>query len=379
MDDSFRCSSSGPTPKIGLGCVTFGREVDESTSFAMLEHAVAHGIRFFDTAAAYGNGASEAILGRWLSLHQAERAEFTIATKLLPPYTAAGIESGVRESAARLQLETIDMLFLHQWHATASQPEVLAALASLVSSGQVRALGASNFFSGLLGGIALATAFGWFLHWQYGLAVRLTLATPFLALLAQGGDLFESWLKRRAGKKDSGALFPGHGGALDGDARPVPRLLSLALGGTHRRATLAPDALAAGSTRRRPLHWPGTGEVRATEIEVMVTGCVGRPSRLASESMVRSTSSPESMKPNAVMPGSMPAASSNVATSSWPRSPCVPAGPPATARRDGQCTPRTESSNAPRSVMPASARGWLDFSENDTDHTNRRRIASRVS
>lgn len=70
-------------------------------------------------------------------------------------------------------------------------------------------------WAGLLGGIALATAFGWFLHWQYGLAVRLTLATPFLALLAQGGDLFESWLKRRAGKKDSGALFPGHGGALD--------------------------------------------------------------------------------------------------------------------------------------------------------------------
>lgn len=36
-----------------------------------------------------------------------------------------------------------------------------------------------------------------------------------LAILGQAGDLFESWLKRRAGVKDSGSLIPGHGGLLD--------------------------------------------------------------------------------------------------------------------------------------------------------------------
>ena len=35
------------------------------------------------------------------------------------------------------------------------------------------------------------------------------------ALIAQAGDFFESWMKRRAGVKDSGKLIPGHGGLFD--------------------------------------------------------------------------------------------------------------------------------------------------------------------
>ena len=41
------------------------------------------------------------------------------------------------------------------------------------------------------------------------------IAGPVLAVLALAGDLFESWLKRKAGVKDSSRLIPGHGGFFD--------------------------------------------------------------------------------------------------------------------------------------------------------------------
>ena len=47
-----------------------------------------------------------------------------------------------------------------------------------------------------------------------GAAIYLLIGA-FVAIVAQTGDFFESWMKRRAGVKDSGKLLPGHGGLFD--------------------------------------------------------------------------------------------------------------------------------------------------------------------
>ncbi len=73
-------------------------------------------------------------------------------------------------------------------------------------------------WAGLIGGMLLATAFS-AVYGHYALlpywGKAFTIAAPFLAVIAQIGDLIESHIKRSLGLKDSSNLIPGHGGIFD--------------------------------------------------------------------------------------------------------------------------------------------------------------------
>lgn len=70
-------------------------------------------------------------------------------------------------------------------------------------------------WSGLAGGMLGAGLVGWFAASYFDLGNPFLYIGAPMGLLAQGGDLYESWVKRRAGVKDSGTILPGHGGVLD--------------------------------------------------------------------------------------------------------------------------------------------------------------------
>ena len=80
------------------------------------------------------------------------------------------------------------------------------------------AISPSKTWSGLFGGMigaGLGLVLGSYATEGFAdLGIKLAVG-PIIAVIAQAGDFFESWMKRRAGVKDSGRLIPGHGGLFD--------------------------------------------------------------------------------------------------------------------------------------------------------------------
>jgi len=126
---------------------------DEEAAVAAIQRAADSGINFFDTAQAYGFGASETVLAK--ALKGRPRDQFVIATKGgLRPIGDGGIERdsspewirrGVDSSLKALGTDYIDLYQVHWPDAKVPFAETAGALAELKAAGKVRHVGVSNF------------------------------------------------------------------------------------------------------------------------------------------------------------------------------------------------------------------------------------------
>ncbi len=141
-----------------LGGNVFGWNIDQTTSFAVLDAALHHGLTFIDTADVYsrwapGNqgGESETILGQWFKQSGA-RNQVVLATKvgmdmgdgkqgLRKDYILQAVEA----SLGRLGTDHIDLYQSHKDDESTPLDETLEAFQQLVQQGKVRAIGASNY------------------------------------------------------------------------------------------------------------------------------------------------------------------------------------------------------------------------------------------
>jgi aryl-alcohol dehydrogenase-like predicted oxidoreductase len=130
---------------------------DESDAVDAIRFARQQGINFFDTAQAYGFGASERLLGRALrdDLSSSRRDEIVIATKgglridrdrgLVRDSSRHWLRTGVEHSLRALGTDYIDLYQVHWPDQDTPFAETAAALAELVQEGKIRHVGVSNF------------------------------------------------------------------------------------------------------------------------------------------------------------------------------------------------------------------------------------------
>jgi len=145
---------------IGLGCMNlshaYGAPVPPEQGERVLLTALDAGVTLFDTAALYGFGANETLVGRVMKPH---RHRFTLASKCgmqgvdvngdgKPVRVIDGRPDTLRQtcedSLRRLQTDVIDLYYLHRWDQRVPIEDSVGALADLVRAGKIRSIGLSE-------------------------------------------------------------------------------------------------------------------------------------------------------------------------------------------------------------------------------------------
>lgn len=143
---------------IGLGCMNlshaYGTPPSPEQGERVLLAALDAGVTMFDTAALYGFGANEALIGKVLSGH---RNHFTLASKggmagVLTDGVMKRVIDGrpetlrrnCEDSLRRLRTDVIDLYYLHRWDKKVPVEDSVGALSDLVRAGKIRSIGLSE-------------------------------------------------------------------------------------------------------------------------------------------------------------------------------------------------------------------------------------------
>ncbi|MBX3608152.1 MAG: aldo/keto reductase [Piscinibacter sp.] len=140
--------------EIGLGCMNlshaYGAPPPAEAAEQLLRRALDLGVTLFDTAALYGFGANEELVGRALAPH---RQRFVLASKCgLHGVDGKRVVDGrpetlrwsCEQSLKRLRTDVIDLFYLHRWDKSVPIEDSVGALGDLVRAGKVRAIGLSE-------------------------------------------------------------------------------------------------------------------------------------------------------------------------------------------------------------------------------------------
>jgi aryl-alcohol dehydrogenase-like predicted oxidoreductase len=158
MDYTHLGRSGVSVSRICLGTMNFGSYTEPSDAYAIMDHALEHGVNFFDTANTYGRpraeGVTESIIGDWFAGGGGRRDKVVLATKLYGGkgdwpndrfLSAVNIRQACEASLQRLQTDHIDLYQMHHVDRQTSWEEIWEALTVLRTQGKVIYFGSSNF------------------------------------------------------------------------------------------------------------------------------------------------------------------------------------------------------------------------------------------
>jgi aryl-alcohol dehydrogenase-like predicted oxidoreductase len=150
-------SSDLTVSALGFGCWEMGGnqygEVDDDEERRAVQRAIDLGVTLFDTAAVYGYGHSEEVLGRALGRR---RSEIVLVTKggltweevggpITRSATREVLIAGLEDSLRRLGTDYVDLFLIHWPDGKTPEAEMMASLNEVLQSGKARYIGVSNF------------------------------------------------------------------------------------------------------------------------------------------------------------------------------------------------------------------------------------------